>query len=477
PQSLQFAIFKGMADVKGYQHFNQESLDYCEKALMLTQTDAEKANVLGSRAETERILGQLEKAEATAKAGLALAKKARVPQLQASCLLQLSNVHFYLYKLPEALAEVREAIAIGKKIKSNILPSALTVQSNIYTAMGGENKVLGLENAQKALQLAQKQGAPEAVITANYALSNAYKALDRTDEAVATLRQAEALKDSLYSSEKTRDIARMEKDADFEQERERSRYEQAQKDAAAVVELDRQKSARNGLIGGLLAVLALSGAGFYIFRQRQRLRSAQREADTRQRIARDLHDEVGSTLSAISILSQSLTLGPQEDLDKARFGNIGDKARTAMESMSDIVWAVNPQNDSVQQIIQRMTSFAAETLESAGIVPHFSIPEDVGQLSIPLEKRKDFYLIFKEAVANCAKYSQAQHAKISLKKEGGQLVFELSDDGVGLPTKISSPFGGNGLKNMAARAAAIGAEFSVGNGTDNGTVVLLKIPL
>ncbi len=180
-----------------------------------------------------------------------------------------------------------------------------------------------------------------------------------------------------------------------------------------------------------------------------------------------------------SILSQAPDSSVPEDLDQARFGNIGDKARAALDSMSDIVWAVNPQNDSMQQIVQRMTSFASETLESTGITPHFSIAEEVEQLSLPLEKRKDFYLIFKEAVTNCAKYSRAQHAHIFLKKEDGQLVFELSDDGIGLPTDVKKlpNLGGNGLNNMAARAVTIGAAFSVGNGVEKGTVVLLKIPV
>jgi len=165
--------------------------------------------VLISRAQTENILRQRDKAEATARTSLIFAKKAQMPYFQALSLLQLSNVHFSQKKLPEALAEVREVIDIGKKIKGDFLPSALTLQSNIYSAMGGEGGVLGLENAQKALELAQKQGALEDVISAQDALSNAYTALGKTEEAVQSLRKAEALKDSLYSSEKTRDIARM----------------------------------------------------------------------------------------------------------------------------------------------------------------------------------------------------------------------------------------------------------------------------
>jgi len=479
PQSVYFTALKGIADVKGYQRFNQESLEYCEKALALAQTDAEKALLLSSRAQTESILEQFAKAEVTARAGVAFAKKAGVPHLQASCLTQLSNVHLHLKKLPEALAEVREAIAICKKIKDKGLPSSLILQSNIYSAMGGERKVLALENAQKALALAQKQDAPEDVISAYNALSNAYTVLGKSEEAVQALRKAEALKDSLYSSEKTRDIARMEKDADFEQEREQTRLLQDQKDAAAAAELNRQKSTQNGLLGGLLIVLALGSAGFYIYRRRHRRRAEQREAETRQRIARDLHDEVGSTLSAISILSQSSSPDQQTGLDQARFGNIGDKARAAMESMSDIVWAVNPQNDSMQQIIQRMVSFASETLESAGIEPLFLISEGVEQLSLPLEKRKDFYLIFKEAVTNCVKYSHAKQVEVAMWTANNTLILNVKDDGKGFDPEGAESrgqtLGGNGLRNMYSRAAALGGSLEVKSGLGAGTAVRLTV--
>jgi len=494
PQGLQFSVLKGLADVKGYQHFNQESLEYCEKALALAQTDAERAPVLISRAQTENILRQRDKAEATARTSLIFAKKAQMPYFQALSLLQLSNVHFSQKKLPEALAEVREVIDIGKKIKGDFLPSALTLQSNIYSAMGGEGGVLGLENAQKALELAQKQGALEDVISAQDALSSAYTALGKTEEAVQALRKAEALKDSLYSSEKTRDIARMEKDADFEAERNQARLAQAQKDAAAAAELDHQKTTRNGLLGGLLAVLALSGAGFYTFRKRQKLRTERREAENRQRIARDLHDEVGSTLSAISILSASTLHGVQKDLDQARFGNIGDKARAALDSISDIVWSVNPENDSMEKTLARMSTYASEMLENVGAELHFEVGEGVELLTLPMEKRKNFYLIFKEAVHNCAKYARARQVQVMLRKEGNCLVLSVKDDGVGFEmpaatrdlttlkklSNLTGPgasLGGNGLPNMHSRAAAMGADFQIESAAGVGTIVLLKIPI
>jgi signal transduction histidine kinase/ligand-binding sensor domain-containing protein len=225
----------------------------------------------------------------------------------------------------------------------------------------------------------------------------------------------------------------------------------------------------------LLAMAALAILIRFVFRYRLR-QQLEKEA-IRQRIARDLHDEVGSTLTTISILSESVLRNVELDGEKARLSGIGEKARSAMSSMSDIVWAVNPQNDSMEKVVERMTHFASETLENAGISPVIDIEKEVFNLVLPMEKRKDFYLFFKEATTNVAKHSRASKAVFSMKKENGHLVFELRDDGVGLPEGQKDGLGGNGLRNMRARAAALGADFSMGNGEKQGFFVRLRLPL
>lgn len=155
----------------------------------------------------------------------------------------------------------------------------------------------------------------------------------------------------------------------------------------------------------MLCLTSIGGLFYTLFRYReiQRLRQEQ----LRLRIARDLHDEVGSSLSAISILSASALHGVEKDLDAARFGNIGEKARAALDSISDIVWSVNPENDSMDKMLARMSTYAAEMLENAGTELRFEVGEGVESITLPMEKRKDFYLIFKEAIHNCAKRGSA----------------------------------------------------------------------
>ncbi len=224
-----------------------------------------------------------------------------------------------------------------------------------------------------------------------------------------------------------------------------------------------------------LAAALFFGLVWLIFQNRLRQR-LEKEA-IRLRIARDLHDEVGSTLTTISILSESALRNVEADLEKTRLTGIGEKARSALSSMSDIVWAVNPQNDPMEKVVERMTRFASETLENAGISPVFDIEKEVLHFVLPMEKRKDFYLFFKEATVNVAKHSKASKAVFSLKKENAHLVFELKDNGIGLPETPESSLGGNGLTNMEARAATLGADFLIKKGEKSGVFIRLVLPI
>jgi signal transduction histidine kinase len=206
----------------------------------------------------------------------------------------------------------------------------------------------------------------------------------------------------------------------------------------------------------------------------------QEAALMRLRIARDLHDELGSTLGSISVLSEAALRTVEQELERVRLNNIGEKARAALAGMSDIVWAVNPQNDPMEQVLQRMARFAAETLEAAGMEVVFTVDDPLRKLVLPMEKRKEVYLIFKEAVNNCARHSRAARARIVLEKAGTYLNLEVSDDGAGFETGDGAArpaSGGNGLDNMRARAAKLGGTLQIESAPGQGTRILLKTPL
>ncbi|MEP6647847.1 MAG: two-component regulator propeller domain-containing protein [Saprospiraceae bacterium] len=224
----------------------------------------------------------------------------------------------------------------------------------------------------------------------------------------------------------------------------------------------------------LLFVLSIAGMlyALYRFRINQFLKLQQ----IRMRISRDLHDDIGSTLSSINMMSSMAgAVNGSQKKSSDLFQTISSASRQALELMNDIVWSINPKNDKMEMIIIRMRQYASETLEAAQI--HFTIEMDDAckQIILPIEKRKDFYLIFKEAINNLAKYSNANKVNIRLHYVSRLLALIISDDGRGFDPVADHK--GNGLKNMKARAEMLKGELSIISKHGAGTTIALNIPV
>lgn len=218
-------------------------------------------------------------------------------------------------------------------------------------------------------------------------------------------------------------------------------------------------------------LLILSSVYYNWFRYRRLMRLHQEKL--RLRIARDLHDEMGSTLSSISILSEAALRNLDQGTDRAHFHAIGERTRQVMECMSDIVWSVNPRNDDMEHVLVRMTEFAVEILEPLGIALHFEVDEPAKSLNLSMEQRKDFYLLFKEAVNNAAKYSGATDVWVTVWIESSGLHLEVRDNGRGFNAILVKR--GNGLWNMQRRAERMGARFVLESTVGKGTRVEVRM--
>lgn len=224
----------------------------------------------------------------------------------------------------------------------------------------------------------------------------------------------------------------------------------------------------------LVFTLLISIVFYYIYKIR--LRQQLQTQVIRDNIARDLHDDIGSYLSSISILSQSVDTLIAKNPDKARLsiGKIGDTARQIMDTMGDIVWSINSNHDSMPMVIQRMRDLASELLSEQGVVTEFVIDESIQKLSLTLDKRRDFYLIYKEAITNIQKYARASKVEIAIRREEDEVLLTVKDNGVGFD--VSDPSqrrsnGGNGLVNMDARAQRLGGALVIESKPDEGTIL------
>ncbi|AYA37402.1 hypothetical protein D3Y59_10265 [Hymenobacter oligotrophus] len=200
----------------------------------------------------------------------------------------------------------------------------------------------------------------------------------------------------------------------------------------------------------------------------------------RHNIARDLHDDMGSTLSSISILSQLARTHQQRgsvEQSSQLLEQIGESSRRMLDSMDDIVWAINPAHDSMESVTSRMRSFASDVLEARGIDFIFKVAPEVTEHRLPMRARREFFLLFKEAVNNLAKYSKAEFASIKLDYENRNLVLRVDDNGVGFDPNAPAQGGGNGMTNMRSRAAAIKADLHIDTAPGQGTKLQLRVPM
>jgi len=226
--------------------------------------------------------------------------------------------------------------------------------------------------------------------------------------------------------------------------------------------------------------------GIYLFYQ-YRLRQALKIQAIRNHIAADLHDEIGSTLSSISLASSLIQqkIKSNEPEVNVLLNNINHNSENIMESMSDIVWAVNVKNDRFDSVVNRIRAFAFEILEPQNIQIHFDIQPQVNLLELNMQQRKNVYLIVKEAINNVAKFSNCKNFWLNIDYLNRRLSISIKDDGKGFEYSqnveginlhkadedIIKNFSGNGLYNMQKRAEDLNGKFSISSTPNKGTLI------
>lgn len=225
------------------------------------------------------------------------------------------------------------------------------------------------------------------------------------------------------------------------------------------------------LLSIYLIILLIIGSTFY-FVFLYRLRQAVQMRQVRNHIAADLHDEIGATLSGIGILS-SLA---QKNLDESHpsfglLGRINDDALNIGNTMDDIVWSINPKNDDLENILARMSRYAAELFDAKEIDYQIVMPENLKEVKLTMEQRRDVYLIFKEGVNNLVKYSKCKNALVEI-VVNKQFELIIKDDGKGFNPKIET--NRNGLKNMTNRATSLNGSLLIESAIGKGTSIKLN---
>jgi ligand-binding sensor domain-containing protein/two-component sensor histidine kinase len=233
----------------------------------------------------------------------------------------------------------------------------------------------------------------------------------------------------------------------------------------------------------LLCACFAAGIAYALYRYR--INELLKRQAIRNKIAQDLHDNVGSTLSSISIYSQVAKIYKEQQKEQQlqeTLEKISDTSSEMISEMNDIVWAINPRNDHMDVMLQRMQSYAKPLLASKDIKLSFVYDPAVQLLNLEMTKRKNFYLIFKEAINNVLKYAQCKNLEVAIKIQQHHLEMKVTDDGVGfdwsaMKAKASQSLSGNGLRNMHIRTKEMKGNFSVESTPGIGTTVCLRFPI
>ena len=194
----------------------------------------------------------------------------------------------------------------------------------------------------------------------------------------------------------------------------------------------------------------------------------------RNKISTDLHDDIGSTLSTISILSE-VALNENEKKSKRILGEINERSHVLMDKMDDIVWSISARNDTVGSLFVRVQQFAASVFEAKDIEYEVTVPENIKELKLDMQRRQNIFLILKEALNNTIKYADCTLACINAECNGGLLKIEIADNGKGFDKATISY--GNGLYNMQKRTEAMGGTILICSAPGKGTSVNLTVQI
>ena len=224
-----------------------------------------------------------------------------------------------------------------------------------------------------------------------------------------------------------------------------------------------------------LALLAFATLAYAIYRYRvNRLLEV---ANMRTRIATDLHDDIGANLTRISILSEvaKQQFGNGDQDSRNPLTSIAEIARESVASMSDIVWAIDPERDSLRDLTRKMRQHADEVFTLREIDLKFNAPDPDKDLKLGVDVRRDLLLIFKEAVSNAARHSQSSRVVIDFSADSQRLSLRVADNGTGFDSTSESA--GHGLVSMRRRAQKLNGSFEIDSSAGHGTRVSVAIPL
>jgi two-component system sensor histidine kinase UhpB len=447
---------------------------YFERSLKLKEELQDKRGIVTSGSglgDVYKELGQFKLAEAYYHTSIKIAQEIKIPIEVSLNHHQLGLLYKRMGNIQRAKEYLNQSLKLAQelgdstlsgKIKSELIDIDLenqqekvtesTLLSSLTTTIRtGDRQRQAIEYSRLSEYYAQKKQYDKA-----FTYLKMHMELTDSVQGTLVLLQLKEMEEKYNNDKKEKEIELLKKDQELQK-----------------LELSRQQANTSIIVVALISVVLISILLINWYRVIGRSKRMIEMERMRNTIARDLHDDIGSTLSSINIMSQ---LALQENGNAGtHLKKIANHSAGMMEKMSDIVWSINPRNDSLKQVVIKMKEFAAEILEPKNIDYVFNIEDNILTLKLDVEKRKNIFLIFKEAVNNAAKYSEGNKLFISLLMQQDTLHLSVKDNGKGFEPTLATH--GNGLKNMEDRAHSMNGKMIQASQPGTGTVIQLEVPL
>lgn len=384
----------------------------------------------------------------------------------------------------DAVLHIRKSIALNEKIGNN--NSNLVNFINLASVYEDLKQYRAARSEyQNALEIALAIGSMQwrrqsylGIATTSYALGS-YK------EAYENHVRYLSIKDSLQNEETGRLMAEAAQKYEVSQKEAEIRILKQDEQIHALQLKDQQlvlEKRKNLLVLSSCVILLLVLAGYFYFsRQRLRARQAKEEAirDTeeneRMRMAKDIHDDLGSGLSKIKFISELLAAKAKQVPElMPSIDAVSETSVRLIDNMRDLIWALNPENTSLDSLVARIREYSSDYLGEASIHLDTDIPDEWPQMQITKEAHRNLFFIVKEALQNMIKHASASEVLVRMALENDELVIQLKDNGKGM---MPSETKGNGLRNMQQRASVVKGHLDVQSEPGYGVNIQIRVPL
>ncbi len=380
-------------------------------------------------------------------------------------------IYWYQGNYPQALMNLFASLKIKETMgdKGGIVES----YNNIGSVYLKQKKIrMAFQYLNKALSLAKEIGSKEDIKISYCSLAELDSVQGNFKKALEYYKLFITYRDSLFNEENTIQSVQLQMQYNFDKKDIVAKVEQEKKDIIAQQQIQKQKLIRNSFIAGSILLVLL----IIVLYNRNKLKRTVEMEKMRNRLSRDLHDDIGSTLSSINILSRTAqsNLNQADEKTKASLEKINERSQRLLDNMSDIIWNINPGNDTIEEVMSRMREYATSILEAKNIDYTFNFPKEKMDCKLSMEVKNNMYLIFKEAVNNLSKYSGGTNVNLSLIFDEKNIHLKIQDNGIGFNQDEIKHRGG--LSNMQHRAEEIKGLIKINSEPGKGTDVELTMP-